>query len=275
MTQHLNKIVLLFIVFITAAACEDVINVNLETAKPRLVIDAAIHWKKNSQGNLQTIRLTTSTSFYTTESPMATGATVTVSDGKTTFIFKENNESRNYICTNFNPVINNTYVLTVKYNGQTYTATEQFIATPRIQEITQEDILGIGSRTFIQIKFNYQDNGNENNFYLTGVKNPNTTFPEYEPIEDKLFQGNKMFRSYITDKFKPNDIIELNLQGISKHYYNYMVKVLNFAGTNSINPFQTPPADLRGNITNQTNVENFPYGYFSLNEIDTKSHTIK
>jgi hypothetical protein len=275
MIHDLIKIVLLFIVLVTISACEDVIEVNLETAKPRLVIDAAIHWKKNTSGNIQTIRLTTTTSFYTIEVPVATGAIITVFDGKTTFNFIEETNTGNYICSNFNPIINNTYVLSVKYNGQTYTATEKLIATPIIEELTQDAIIGFGSTNYIQIKFFYQDNGNVDNFYLTGVKNPNTVFPEYEPIEDKLFQGNKMFRVYISEKLKPNDIIYLHLQGISKQYYNYMVKILNFAGTNSINPFQTPPADIRGNIINQTNDENFPYGYFSLNEIDTKSYTIK
>ncbi|HBK84252.1 MAG TPA: DUF4249 domain-containing protein, partial [Flavobacterium sp.] len=34
-------------------------------------------------------------------------------------------------------------------------------------------------------------------------------------------------------------------------------------------------ATVRGNIVNQTNSDDFPFGYFSLSEMDTKSYEIQ
>jgi hypothetical protein len=50
------KIIAVFcIVFFSA--CEDVIEVDLDTASPKLVIDAALKWEKGTVGNQQTITL--------------------------------------------------------------------------------------------------------------------------------------------------------------------------------------------------------------------------
>jgi len=37
-------------------SCEDVVEVNLEEAQPRLVVDAALQWKKGTTGERQTIK---------------------------------------------------------------------------------------------------------------------------------------------------------------------------------------------------------------------------
>ena len=47
-------LVLLFTVYLS---CEDVIDLDVPTAKPRLVIDAALDWQKGSSGNNQSITL--------------------------------------------------------------------------------------------------------------------------------------------------------------------------------------------------------------------------
>ena len=83
-----------------------------------------------------------------------------------------------------------------------------------------------------------------------------------------------MFGLYI-DELEPNDQLVLSLQGVSSRYANYMDKLLNIAGTDGGNPFTTAPATLRGNMVNQTNPNNFPYGYFSLGEVDIENYTIQ
>ena len=94
-------------------------------------------------------------------------------------------------------------------------------------------------------------------------------------IIDRFFQGNQMFGFYTDDKLKAGNQLGIYLQGISERYNNYMEKLLNIAATNGGNPFATPPANLRGNIINQTNEANFPLGYFSLGEIDTGVYIVQ
>ena len=61
-------------------ACEDVVNIELDTAPAKLVIDASLKWEKGTTGNEQTIKLTTTTDFYATTIPVASGAVVFVRD---------------------------------------------------------------------------------------------------------------------------------------------------------------------------------------------------
>jgi hypothetical protein len=54
----------LFFVIISAIfflSCEDVVTVDLNTAPPKLVIEASINWYKGTPGNEQKIKLTTTT----------------------------------------------------------------------------------------------------------------------------------------------------------------------------------------------------------------------
>jgi hypothetical protein len=47
------KYILLLMIAMFAAGCEDVVDVDLNTAAPRLVIDASIDWEKGTDGSVQ------------------------------------------------------------------------------------------------------------------------------------------------------------------------------------------------------------------------------
>ncbi|CEN52648.1 conserved exported hypothetical protein [Capnocytophaga canimorsus] len=51
------KTILLSLFITCLASCQKVVNVDLETAAPKLVIDAAIDWQHGTKGNEQTITL--------------------------------------------------------------------------------------------------------------------------------------------------------------------------------------------------------------------------
>lgn len=273
--KNILKYLAAITVFFTLASCEDVVDVDLNTAPPKLVIDASIKWEKGTLGNEQKVKLTTTTGFYNSVIPTVSGATVFITNSaNTVFNFTETPNTGEYLCTDFVPVINETYTLTVISNGQTYTGSEKLYATPAIDSVEQSVFSGFGGDQ-IQVKFFYQDNGAEDNFYLIGFKNSTIAFPEYGVAPDEFFQGNQMFGFYTDEDLEPGDVLDLSLQGISERYNNYMSKLLNIAGTNGGNPFATAPATLRGNITNQTNRDNYPLGYFNLGEVDTDSYTIQ
>lgn len=48
----------------TLSSCEEVIDVDLDTAETRLVVEAPILWQKNTSGRTQRIKLSTTTSFF-------------------------------------------------------------------------------------------------------------------------------------------------------------------------------------------------------------------
>lgn len=255
--------------------CEDVIHVDLDTAPPRLVIDASIDWIKNTPGTEQKIKLSTTTGYYSPEFPTVSGATIFITNSvNTVFNFIENPGTGEYNCINFEPVLGETYTLTILLNGETYTATETFMSVSDIEDTIEQDNKGGFGGDEVEITYYYQDDGSQENYYLHSIITPRVAFPEYELVEDENSQGNRMPETYSHEDLKPGDVVNIKLYGISKRYYQYFNKLILASGNDGI-PFATTPTAVRGNIVNQTDNKNFPFGYFRLSEISTKDYTIQ
>ena len=100
-----------FLLLITLfSSCEKVVDIDLNNAEPKLVIDAIIKWQKGTSGENQTIKLSLTNDFYTNDILPASGAVVQViNSGGTEFDFLETvPNSCEYICTNFVQVIDET-----------------------------------------------------------------------------------------------------------------------------------------------------------------------
>lgn len=275
MKKTIQYISLIFIALFTFG-CEKVVDLDLDTAPPKLVVDASIQWVKGTSGNEQKIKLTTTAPYYDNNVPAVSGATVFITNStNVVFDFLETGNTGEYLCNDFQPVIGETYTLTVVYNGQTFTATETLTEVPDIEALIEQNNEGGFTGDEIEIKFFYQDNGAEDNFYMIGIKTDYKPFPEYGVLEDRFFQGNLMFGLYSNEDLKPGDLINIKLYGISQQYYNYMNVLLAVAGGNGGGPFQSPPATVRGNVVNQADENNFALGYFNLSQVDTLDYTIQ
>lgn len=272
------KNLVIFILVLTAiftTACEDVINLDLDTAAPKLVITASINWQKGTTGNQQKIILSTTTGFYSLEIPTVSKAVIFITNSaSTTFNFIESSVKGEYICANFIPEIDATYKLTVISNGATYTATETLKAVAPITEIVQNNQGGF-TRDQKEIKTFYIDPVNKLNFYLYKYTYSTQIRANYYVDEDDFFDGNKFFSISQNDDLKTGDNVEVTHFGISKEYYNYMSVLVSIAGNSGGGPFQSPPATIRGNIINTTEFENFPLGYFSVSEMDKRNYVME
>lgn len=256
-------------------SCEEVIPLDLDTATPKLVVEAAINWQKGTSGSKQKIKLTTTTDFYSTEVPKVSGAIVRVTNSSNTvFTFVEIPKTGEYVCSNFKPVLNETYTLTIINKNETYTATETLKAVTPITKIVQNNQGGFTGKD-IEIKAFYNDSASEPNYYLYKYVYSNQLKSNYYTDEDAFFDGNEFFSISQNDNLKAGDKLEITHFGISKQYFNYMSVLVSIAGNTGGGPFQSPPATVRGNIINTTTTTNYPLGYFSLSEIDTKNYTIE
>lgn len=264
-----------FIIITLFISCEEVIEVDLDTAPPRLVVDASIDWFKDTDGSEQTIKLSTTTGYYSNVIPAVTGATVFVTNSEgTVFDFSEVQGTGEYVCTNFIPVIGETYTLTVTYNNQTYTAVETLYAVPEISSVEQNNEGGFLGNN-IEVRFFYQDNPLEDNFYMTRFDVGFLPFPDYNVSEDRLFQGNQMFGIFSDEDLEPGNILDIKLYGISQRYYSYMQLLITISRGSGAGPFQSVPATVRGNLINQTDSENYALGYFRLSEVSALQYTVQ
>jgi uncharacterized protein DUF4249 len=217
--------------------------------------------------------LSTTTGYYSETFPTVSGAVVTVTNSSNqVFIFTETATAGEYLCTNFQPVIGETYIMSVALNGETYTASEKLIPTSAIEPDIDQTNTGGMTGDEIEITYYYQDIPNEESYYLNRIVTPQVAFPQFAIESDELSQNNRIPQSYSHEDLDTGDSINITLYGISKSYFNYFNKLQIAAGNGGGGPFQTTPTAVRGNIVNQTNVKNFAFGYFRLCEVTTRNY---
>ena len=271
---YIPKLSLFLILFSTLlfTSCEDVIDVDLDSSSERLVIDAEILWKKQTDGTQQEIKLSRLTNYYETETIKVSDAQVLIKNSAgESFIFQETEEEGTYKCTDFFPQLLETYTLEIVVDEELYTATETLIPVPEINRIEQDDEGGfLGDE--IEVSFFYNDPVEETNFYLTDVRTTFLPLPEYNLTDDDFYNGNEIEDSFSDEDLEVGDDIRITFRGISASFYNYMNLILE---TTSGNPFSTPPANIRGNIINQTQNENYALGYFRLSEGHQFTYTVE
>lgn len=82
--MRLYKVICAITLAVFLTGCEKVIHVDLDTAAPRLVVDASINWIRNTAGNEQKILLSTTTGYYNEDFPTVSGATVFITNSSGT-----------------------------------------------------------------------------------------------------------------------------------------------------------------------------------------------
>jgi len=255
------------LVLLSIFSCEDVINVELNNAQSKLVIDASIDWFKGTSGNEQDIKLTLTAPFFDAEVPPATGATVFINNSEgTQFNFIEDGQTGIYRTTEFIPEIDETYALTVIYEGETYVGQESLKSVVDIDYVEQIDDGGFtGEET--ELKAFYTDPAGVDNYYLFEFIAEIASFPELEVYEDEFTDGNQIFGFYTEEDLEPGDLVTIRNHGVSERFYEFMFILLQQGADDGGGPFETQPATVRGNCSNITNPDNFPLGYFRLSEV--------
>lgn len=269
-----NKVIALlsFLFVLAFSSCEETVNLDLETGPTRIVVDAEIIWLKETSGNEQTIKISKTAPFYNKTTPKVSGAQVRIenSEGEV-FTFNES-EPGLYVCKNFIPVINMNYTLYVTAEGQSFTAVEKLTSVTPLEKVEQETVPDIGGEDIIEVIYYYKDPEDQENYYLADYKTDFLLFPEYNLIDDEFSNGNEMNSRLSNDKIKPGKTVHITNRGISMGFYNYMNLLLEIYGGS---PFAIPPGNIRGNIVNTTNPDNFAFGYFRLCEADKVSYVVK
>ena len=279
MNRFINFLALLLLVFFTA--CTDVIDVEVPSEEPRLVIEASINWEKGTSGSDQTIYLSKSTPFFETNGNVpVSGASVVItntSDGSF-FEFNDQNDG-SYTSSNFMPVLNDNYTLEVISEEETYSAQETFIPVVPILEVYQSTDKFLPE--VLEVNFDFLDPAEEENYYYIKFKEQADSFPRLRDLKDEFVNGNliSVFNERQENEdinqveYAPGDMVNMELIGVSKRYYEYIQLLIS--QSESGGPFDTTPVALRGNCTNQNDPNNFAYGYFRLTEVAKASYTFE
>ena len=264
----MKKIFLLVIFFGIFSSCEDVIEVELNEAPPRLVVEANLNLWHDGNASA-TVRLTTTGPFFENNVPFVTDASVTVIDenGNTyPFLYSQNGIYTTFLI----PEPNVEYTLNIEYKGENYIATERLYSVADLEFVEQRDDSGFNGES-IDLKAFFTDPEGEKNFYFfEGLSERGDVLDVYD---DEFFDGNTIFGYYFVEDLAPGDEVQFNLYGVSEAYHNFMFILLQQTGDGG--PFETQPATVRGNIVNETNPDNFPLGYFRISEVSTLNYMVQ
>lgn len=284
MKTYITKALLIILMGTVLYSCTDVIDVDVPTGKPRLVVEASIDWEKGTDGKNQTIKLSRMTPYFSNqEIDEVLGATVTIKDKETGDVFSFQDQNNGLYTTDvFIPVLGHSYVLTINHEGETYRAEETMMSVADIQKIDQSTDGGNSSED-IEVNIHFQDPQGIENYYFLKFQRVGDLLPTIEPMSDKFTDGNVMKESFEKEddadtsekeQLKPGDVVEYQMLGISQRYYDYMQIMVNQLGAEA-SIFAGVPVELKGNCININDKKEFTLGYFRVTETIKGSYTIQ
>ena len=271
---------LLIAATISLASCTDVVEVEVQNGPERLVVEASLDWEKGTPGNDQTIRLRKSTQFFDTDTTTEVlGASVMVTNDSSgdTFVFQDQNNGA-YRTTSFQPVLGQSYSLRIEYDGEVYTAQETMTSVTDITNVFQDREDGFDDEV-LEVHVVFTDPAEEGNNYLFRFQREGDLLPDLEVAEDEFVNGNEIDWWYEIDDdddlepFGPGDVVDIEMYGISRPYYDYIKILIDQLG--GVGIFEATPVAVKGNCINETNPDNYAFGYFRLTEVVKTSYTFE
>lgn len=287
----------LYIILLSAFAltsCEEVIDLNLDTAPKKLVIDAALDWKKGEAKAYPIVDISyTEAYFGETHSPAVNNAIVkivsgsqtyslTLWDGTTTITSDNLNKlkggSRYVFPAGISPELGKDYELIIELNGQTYTAKDKMLEAPVIpsNKIVQKENGGfLADRKEVRFYFDGINDGVAN-AYLLKLSQSNISKTVYGTLDDNYIANNKFFFIMAgvdnDEKLNKGDVVNIILYRIHPQYKEFVQMLVRLSEGQS--PFSIPTRPI-GNIVNTTNKRENPLGAFRVAQYTTLQYTVK
>ena len=264
--MRLLKLIILIIIF---HSCEKVIDIETEFDDKRLVIDANISKHRDSIDGIASVKLSETIPYFSDQESIVKNASVKIETNQIVYNLVYNNDKKEYssIIENINK---EEFVLSIIRNENTYTSSEKLITTPKIKSVIFGDRKSL-NKDEVELRVTFIDPPEKGNYYLWKFGPKKSGKYDYLPALDKYINGNEFTFSFFIDKteyLENSDFINVEINGISENYYNYLNILTSQAGAQNGRPFSTSSSIIRGNISNLVSEEKFPLGYFRVYEFD-------
>mgnify|MGYP001161035543 FL=1 len=258
----MKRLITLLFVFVFIS-CEKVIDLDLEFEDQRIVIEAKINKKVNSNDGFAEVLISETSSYFDNEIKFIEDAEVSITEVETGQSFDLKFDNNKYFLKIDKISLSSEYELNIFHNNNHYQSIEKINPSTNIKSIERgtrdsldEDEIEIV--TTIDDQFGYE------NYYLFEYAKGNL-----QPVSDEYFDGNTFSFSYFINKNKiENNSLDIVLEGIDEEYFKYIIQIV--VQTNTQNgPFSAAPSSIKGNIYCVNNSELKPFGYFKVSEYDS------
>lgn len=250
------------------ASCERVIDINLNSAAPKYVIEGVI---TNETDAPATVKITQTKNFSEDNNfPPVKGAQVTISDNGGTPVVLAEQADGSYQTTAFYGQSGHTYVLNVTINGAVFTATSTMP-----QQVTMDSLYTSDENLFGDVlkiaNVDFKDPAGKGNAYrwvqYVNGKKEKTIFVRDDDLTDGRQVNRKLF--YFNDDddddsrdIKTGDNLTVNMFCIDMNVYKYWYSL--DASATGENQQATPANPV-------TNIKGGALGYFSAHTFQTKT----
>ena len=261
------KFILFIFIFL---GCEKVIDLETDFNDTRLVVDANISKHRDSLNAKASVKLSETVPYFSDEESIINDAIVSIEINQKTHELYYDNPTKLYFA-DINFIENNSdFVLLIEHKKNNYTSSSKLIKTPKIESVVFGDRKSL-NKDEVELKVTFTDPPEEGNYYLWKFGPKKSGKFDYLPALDKYINGNKFTFSFFIDKteyLQDSDYINIEINGITEDYFNYLNILTSQAGAQNGRPFSTSSSVIKGNVVNNTNLENFPLGYFRVYEFD-------
>ncbi len=269
-------------------SCETVIDADLDTGPAQLSVDGTV----TDQPGPQVIRLTQTAAYFSSaKPPVASGATVSVTDdaGKI-YAFTDPDNDGYYI---WQPPttgdtlgrIGRTYKLAVKWNGDDYSATSVLNRVPTVDSIVfrNERLTPVSQRFGYQAEYYARDPAGATDYSRIRFYRNDTLQNSTSQIilaYDGAFRGGAntdglMFIRPIRQAANPdslyrmNDRVRIDIQSVTEEYFDFMGQVNTQINNSGL--FAQPPANVPTNVVNANPKGRKATGFFVVSAIRSRT----
>ncbi len=223
--KNTNKLLLIMIATTVFVSCTKVIDIDLNSKDPQLIIEGKI----SNEAGPYTVLVSKSVNFSQSNNfPPVTNAKVIISDNSGVVDTLTQSKPGEYTTSKILGAIGKTYTLTVVADGKKYESTSKmptFIPLDSLYVTTNP--LNIGAKLkSITVPVLTDKEGEQNYFrfieYNNGIKSNDLLL-----LDDKFFDGQKIENQLFIpeDKRKKNDSITVELICLDKPVYDYFLSV--------------------------------------------------
>lgn len=235
--MNIYKYILLFLSLSFLVSCEQEMILDLKTAEPQIVIDAAISGYAPC-----TVYLSLSHSFYDNSSyEKISGATIVLTDGvgNVETLIEDNNNPGKYISTEIFGETGRTYSLKVTLDDKTYEASATIPTLVPLQEIHLYEIKA-GDKSWYSPSVEFDDPIDEKNYYYFIVTVNDRILRSVYLDDDEHRNGKRVHRILFFDKednddeeLKTGDNIMVEMQTLDYGMYKFYQTWQSYAGGNA------------------------------------------
>ncbi|WP_190809035.1 DUF4249 family protein [Flagellimonas sp. S3867] len=288
---------------VALVGCEDVIDVEVPTTTPRLIVNGLLRVDESQEFIPVEIKVTETTNFFE-ENPvtqlesaiiiygqpnpdapelldnLATSSLAESTPGSGIYIPDPTFDVDQRIRTSA-LLPNTVFILIVDHKGRRYASRTPYSKTVPMDNLVQGDET-LFDEDDTEIKITISDVQDEDNFYVFDFG-----FGEYLALDDQFIDGQQFEFSYFYQKdLEPGQQVEISIMGADLQFFNYM-DLLVEQTQNDGGVFETPTATVRGNVFDITGLDNtlifdnvnrpedFPLGYFAVVEEFKQNLTIE